>query len=316
LGRKRAFTLLRVEKRAPTAISSETLSGLIAIALAATLWAVAAAVARALFDDGVDPLELVQARALLSAAGLALVPAAWRRPEGRGDIQRVIVLGLCIALVNAAYYIAIQRLAVAVAIVLQYLGPALVVLWTAATLRRKPSREVLIAVLIAFTGVVLVSELPAGNLGRLDGFGIAAGLASAVLFASYTVLSEKAAAPYGIQGALLRGFAAASLFWIVFQSFRGWPEELFTRDHLPLVLFVGLVGTLAPFLLYLWGVERVRAERASIAATVEPVLVALIAWLWLGQALSAMQLTGGALIIGAVLSLQIRRPQAVLVPEP
>ena len=38
-------------------------------------------VARTLFDDGVEPLELVQARALLSAAGLALLPAAWRRPS-------------------------------------------------------------------------------------------------------------------------------------------------------------------------------------------------------------------------------------------
>jgi DME family drug/metabolite transporter len=305
-----------VEKRAPTAISSETLSGLIAIALAAALWAVAAAVARVLFDDGVDPLELVQSRALLSVAGLALVPAAWRKPAGPGDVRRVIALGLCIALVNAAYYIAIQRLAVAVAVVLQYLAPALVVLWTAATLRRKPAREVLLAVLIAFIGVVLVSELPSGNLGRLDGFGIAAGLASALMFASYTVVSEKAAVPYGIQGALFRGFAAASVFWVAFQSFRGWPEELFTPDHFPLVLFVGLVGTLAPFLLYLWGVERVRAERASIAATLEPVLVALIAWLWLGQALSAMQLIGGALIVGAVLALQIRRQPGVLVPEP
>jgi drug/metabolite transporter (DMT)-like permease len=305
-----------VEKRTPTSVSSETFHGLIAIALAAALWAAAAAVARRLFDDGVDPLELVQARALLSVAGLALVPAAWRKPAGAGDIRRVIALGLCIALVNAAYYIAIQRLAVAVAIVLQYLGPALVVLWTAATLKRNPSREVLFGVLIAFIGVVLVSELPSGNLGGLDGIGIAAGLASAVMFAAYTILAERVAASYGVQGALLRGFAAASVFWVLFQSFRGWPEELFTRDHLPLVLFVGLIGTLVPFLLYLWGIERVRAERASIAATLEPVLVALIAWLWLGQALSAMQLIGGALIVGAVLSLQIRRPQAVLVPEP
>ncbi|HWL66552.1 MAG TPA: EamA family transporter, partial [Actinomycetota bacterium] len=110
-------------------------AGLIAIAVAAALWAVAAALARVLFDDGVDPLELVQARALLSAAGLALVPAAWRRPKEGGRLRHVIALGLCIALVNAAYYIAIQKLAVAVAIVLQYLAPALVVVWTAVKLR-------------------------------------------------------------------------------------------------------------------------------------------------------------------------------------
>ena len=288
--------------------------GLVAIAGAAALWAVAAAVARVLFDDGVEPLELVQSRALLSALGLAFVPAAWKKPE-RPRIQRVIALGLCIALVNAAYYIAIQRLAVAVAIVLQYFGPPLVVLWTALTLRRRPSTRVLGAVLAAFVGVVLVTELPGGDIGRIDLPGLIAGFAAAVLFASYTLLSERAGETYGVVGALFRGFVAASVAWIVFQSFRGWPSELFTAEHLPLVLFVGLGGTLAPFLLYLWGVQRVRAERASIAATLEPVVVAVLAWVWLGQVLSPMQIGGGLLIIGAVVSLQIRNG-ASTVPGP
>lgn len=280
--------------------------GLAAIALAAALWAVAAAVARALFDDGVEPLELVQARSLLSAAGLALIPAAWKRPD-KSRIGRVVALGLCIALVNAAYYIAIQRLAVAVAIVLQYLAPALVVLWTAVTTRKRPAPEVTIGVIAAFAGTILVVELPRGDLGTLDAVGLAAGFAAAFLFASYTLLSEKAGEAYGILAALLRGFLASSAGWIVFQSFRGWPHELFTREHLPLVLFIGLGGTLAPFILYLWGVQRVRAERATIASTLEPVLVALFAWLWLGQSLSPMQVGGGLLIIAAVLSLQLRR---------
>jgi DME family drug/metabolite transporter len=168
---------------------------------------------------------------------------------------------------------------------------------------------------VAFVGVVLVAELPNGEIGTLDIVGIVAGFASAVLFASYTLLSEKAGETYGILAALLRGFLAASVAWIVFQSFRGWPSELFTPEHLPLVLFVGLGGTLAPFILYLWGVQRVRAERATITSTLEPVLVALFAWLWLGQALSPLQLGGGALIIAAVLSLQLKRTAAA-VPGP
>ena len=137
-----------------------------------------------------------------------------------------------------------------------------------------------------------------------------AGLAAAVFFASYTLVSERAGRSYGIIGALFRGFVAASVFWIVFQSFRGWPSALFTPEHLPLVLFVGLGGTLAPFLLYLWGVKRVKAERATIAATLEPVLVALFAWIWLGQALSVLQMIGGVMIIAAVVSLQVSRHEA------
>jgi DME family drug/metabolite transporter len=79
---------------------------------------------------------------------------------------------------------------------------------------------------------------------------------------------------------------------------------------------VGIGGTLAPFLLFLWGVQRVRAERAAIGATIEPVVAAAVAWIWLGQSLSVLQLLGGALVIVAVSSLQLGRRPAVLAPEP
>lgn len=281
---------------------------LLAIALAALLWAVAAAVARDLFDAGVPPIQLVEARAVLSALGLALIPAAWRSTGSRSAAPGwiVVALGASIALVNAAYYTAIARLAVAVAIVLQYLGPGMVVAWTAFTTRRRPSTEVSIAVLFAFVGVVFVSEVPAGDLGTIDVIGLAAGLASAVFFAAYTLQSERAAARFGPIGAVFRAFAAASVLWIAFQAPQGWPSALSDPDNVGKVFFVGLAGTLLPFLLYVWAVERIRSERAVIAATLEPLFAGIVAWLWLGQVLSLMQILGGVLILSAVLWLQLR----------
>ncbi|MFP5298771.1 MAG: EamA family transporter [Actinomycetota bacterium] len=94
--------------------------GLLAIAAAAVLWAVAANVARSLFDDGVPPVELAASRAWIALAGLGLL-RPWRVSPARGlSRPRLVGLGLAIALVNAVYYIAIQRLDVAVAIVLEY----------------------------------------------------------------------------------------------------------------------------------------------------------------------------------------------------
>jgi DME family drug/metabolite transporter len=82
------------------------------------------------------------------------------------------------------------------------------------------------------------------------------------------------------------------------------------------VLFVGLAGTLSPFLLYVWGIRRVRAERATIAATLEPVLAALFAWVLLDQSLGPMQISGGVLVCAAVVLLQTRRREPVRAPEP
>ncbi len=236
-------------------VHSAALLPLGSIALAALLWAIGAGVARGLFDGGVSPIHLVQARAVITAAGLALLPSARRRGSlGTAEMMRLVVpLGLSIALVNATYYTAISRLAVAVAIVLQYLGPGLVVAWTAVGARRRPSSDVAVAVVIAFCGVVLVSELPAKGVGAVDVIGLVAGLASAVFFAAYTIQSERAAHAFGTIGAVFRGFAAASVVWILFQAPQGWPQTLFQAQNIPAVLIVGVVGTLMPFLLYVWG---------------------------------------------------------------
>jgi drug/metabolite transporter, DME family len=290
--------------------------GFAAIAGAATLWAIAAAVAADLFDAGVEPLELVQARAYVATAGLALLPAGWRRKRRETWRLGPPLLGLSIALVNAAYYLALDHLAVAVAIVLQYTAPALVVIWIALRTRRSPARDVGAAVIGALAGVVLVSGLWGGGLGGIDTFGVAMGMGAAVMFATYTLVSERVGEDYGVIGGLLRGFAWASAGWLLFQIPRGFPDALVDGSNLPRVLFVGIGGTLAPFLLFLWGVQRVRAERAAIAATLEPVVAAAVAWIWLGQSLSGLQLLGGALVIVAVASLQIGRRRVALAPEP
>lgn len=300
-------------ERAGAGSDSGALFGLGAIALAAALWSVAAVAARNLFDRGVDPIELAQARAVITAAGLSLIPRA-RRGKGQGPLTPVILLGVAIALVNAVYYMAIARLDVAVALVLQYTAPALVVVWVGLMARRAPAREVIASLVVTSLGVVLVSGVLWADVGPIDPVGVLFGLASAVLFATYTLLSEKAGETHGVLGALLRGFIAAAVMWVAFQATRGWPEELFAPENLLGVAFVGVAGTLMPFILFLWGVQQVRAERAAIAATLEPIIAAIAAWIWLGQVLEPIQLLGGALVLGGVAALQVRRRE-VLVPD-
>lgn len=296
---------------------SRARAGLAAIALAAALWALGAVVAASLFADGVDPLELAEARSLVSALGLALFPAAWRRPSYPSPSLRgsLVALGVSIGLVNAVYYVAIDRLPVAVALVLQYTAPALVVIWLALRLRKRPRADVLLALALALVGVALVSGLAGAEVGSVDGLGVVMGLASAVLFATYTLIGESVIAAYGPLGAMFRAFLVAGAGWLCWQLFNGWPAELVDPSNLPRILLVGVMATLIPFLLYLWGVERVRAERAAIAATLEPVLGAVVAWMLLAQSLGLAQIAGGVLVIGAVILIQRSRARPVLVPE-
>jgi drug/metabolite transporter, DME family len=286
--------------------TSQATLGLIAIAVAATLFAIAGAVASNLFDAGVDPVELAQVRAAVAFIGLLLVPAA-RRGRGQRLRPRLVLLhGASLALVTVSYYIALDHLAVAVAIVFQYTGPAMVVAWTATRARRLPAPRILLCLVTAVAGAALISEVASGRLGSLSLVGVAAGLASAVLFASLSILSEASADVFGPLGAVLRAWGVAVALWALYGFAVRWPERALDLELLPQVLFVSIFGTLASFFLYVWGIERVRAERASIALTLEPVVAAAVAWVWLAQSLSALQVAGGLLVITAVLALPRR----------
>ncbi len=291
--------------------------GLVAIGTAAALWAIAAAVASDLFDRGVKPLELAEARSVIAVVGFGFI--ALLRRERRSAVRvpapHLIILGLSIALVNAAYYLAIDHLDVAVAIVLQYTAPAFVVTYAALRLKRMPDVQITTALVLALIGVVVASEIPAGDLGNLDLIGILFGLASGVLFATYTLLSEAVGAAYGPIGGMLRAFSVATTFWLVYQVFNGWPGELFVARNLIPILYVGIAGTLIPFLLYVWAIGHVVPERAAIAATLEPALAGVVAFIWLDEALSAMQITGGIIALAAVVTLQMKR-KARIAPEP
>lgn len=301
--------------RSPAGTDAHTL-GLLAVVAAAALWAVAANVARGLFDDGLDPILLTEARAFLALGCFAALRPWRRQASGSVPTTVIVTLGLAIASVNATYYLAIERLAVAVALVVQYTAPALVVGWLALARKRMPSSGVLLALGGAIVGVVLAAGIGSQDLSTISGSGLLLAAASAGLFATYTLLSERTEAAYGPSGAMFRAFAVAALFWLLFQSFRGWPSELFDPENLWRMLYVGVAGTFVPFLLYVWGIKQVASERAVIGATAEPVIAAVIAWIWLAQELSFLQVAGGVIVLAAVVSLQIRRRRKPRAPEP
>jgi drug/metabolite transporter, DME family len=259
-------------------------------------------VARSLFDEGVDPLHLAEARAVVAFVGLTITRRTAKRARGAPPMV-LAVLGGALAGVTLTYYVAIQHLPVAVAIVLQYTAPALVVVWTALRDRRVPSRDVGIALATSVVGVALVSGALGLGTVAVDWLGVTMGLASAGFFAAYTLAGERASADLGALGATRKAFGVAALLWILYQVPDELPEDVLMMDRLPAVLFVGVAGTLVPFLLYIWAVDRIGPASSAITATLEPVLAGVVAWIFLGQSLSAAQIVGGALVLSGVVTL-------------
>jgi drug/metabolite transporter (DMT)-like permease len=295
----------RPERRASTAAGAR-------VVLAGACWALAAVLAKYAFEHGVPPVRLAEARVAVAVVALAPV-LAWRRPDllrpPPGTWPALAAFGACVAAVNLTYYVAIDHLPVGVAIALQYTGPAMLLAATAVALRGvepAPGRLAWVAAGLTLAGAVLVSRALEG-LGGLDLPGLAAGLASAVLFAAY-LLSAELAGRKGAEPAttLLWGFLVAVAIWSLAVPWWSWPLALLADPGVAgAVLGVGLLGTLLPFALAVGAVRVISAATAGIAATAEPVFAAAFAWLLLGQRLNPAQLAGAGLVVAGVVLAQL-----------
>jgi drug/metabolite transporter (DMT)-like permease len=291
-----------------------TATAALRVVVAGACWGLSAVIAKIAFDRGVPPTRMAEARVVVALAVLALLLVPTRRDLFRpppGSLPVLAAFGLCVALVNGSYYVAIDRLAVGVAISLQYTAPVLL-LGIAALSRagrrgltpsaRTPTgRLAWIAAAITLAGAALVSQVYRG-FGRLDGIGLIAAAGSALFFAGYLLTAEAA----GRKGAdpatvLVWGFVFAILFWSFASPWWSWPVGKLSDVHVALaVVGVGIVGTLVPFFLAVGAVRVLSPAMAGIAATVEPPFAAGFAWLFLSQHLSAIQILGGVMVLAGI----------------
>jgi drug/metabolite transporter (DMT)-like permease len=281
--------------------------GYLLAASAATMWALNGSLAVFLLDDGVTALRLAESRAVLAfvilAAAVALVRPALLRVR-KQDIPRLAFLGVAgLAGVHATYFFAITRLDIGVALVIQYLGPLLLLLWLRRVHRRRLARSLWAAAILSVLGCFLVVQ--AWSPEAIDPVGLVAAFGSAITFAIYLYTSEQAGHRYEPVTTLVWAFGFASLFWLVVQPPWTFPFDRFTTlDNIALCLGVAVIGTLLPFVCIVASLRHVPASRAAVVATLEPVLAAIIAWPVHGQALDVAQITGGLMVVGAVIWVQ------------
>ena len=171
----------------------------------------------------VDPLILSQTRTTFSL--LVLLPIlvgtqGWQRIKlPARDLAYCFLLGtLGVAVSNYFYYVAIQRINVAVAIIVQYTAPVWVLLYVVARGQQKLTLQKVAAVGLALTGIALVIGLiGSGSLSafRIDGYGLIAALLASFSFAFYNVGGHHILARYDRWRVLVWTLAAAAAFWLV-----------------------------------------------------------------------------------------------------
>lgn len=294
--------------------------GYLFVMLAAILWATSGTAAKLLFSHGVSPFQLVQLRLGIASAAL-FAWLALRRPAllriARRDLLYFLLLGGgALAAAQFAYLFAISRINVATAILLQYLAPSFIALYAAVFTREYPDRTTLAAIVGAVAGCYLVVgayNLEALNLNLL---GICSGLMAAVTFGWYAIQGESGMRRYPPLTVLFYALFFAFLTWNLLHPPFSAFFSAYSLGDWGWILYIGVMGTLLPFGFFFQGVTRIRATRASITATLEPIAAAVISYFLLHEALAPLQLLGGVLVIASVVLLQLRQELAPAAPPP
>ncbi|MCF8082468.1 MAG: EamA family transporter [Deltaproteobacteria bacterium] len=297
---------------------SDPIRGYLCVMTAAVLWASSGVVGKALFARGITPFELVQVRVTVSTLLLAGV-LGWRRRDllriRRIDLWYFLLLGgVAMALVQVTYFYAISKIQVAAAIFLEYLAPSMVALFSIIFWRERLTGLKLLSVGLSLAGCYLMVGGYHLELLRMNWPGILSGLASAVCFAAYTLIGERGMHRYSPWTVLFYAFVFATLTWHLLYPPFHYLTASYTAAQWGGLIYVSVMGTVIPFGLFFVGVNHIRSTRAAITATLEPVSAGVLAYVFLGEILDPLQVMGGAMVVAAIILLQLHREHDRLTP--
>ena len=306
--------------------------GFALVGLGATLFIVNAGVSRVVLRAGVTPVELTTVRITGTAVCLLLVAllldrSSLRPPRGR-LAPLLVVHGLVgVAALQWCYFVAIDRLPVGLALLLEFQAPLLVVLWARFVQHEAVRRRVWLGLGLALVGLAMATGIVGGRLAW-DPVGILAGLAAAVCFATYFLVGEHGVAQLAPLRVMLWAFGVGALAMNVAAPVWDFPAGLLGESvsllgtlswaFAPvsvLVLWVVVLGTMTPFGVEIAALRHLSASTVTMAAMLEPVGVAVLGWLWFREDLGVVATVGCALVLLGILAAQTGRPPHPL-PEP
>jgi drug/metabolite transporter (DMT)-like permease len=298
------------------------------VILGAFCFTVNAGVSRVALRAGVQPAMLTTIRVTLTFAVLLAVAGLFRRSALRVPRGRLLLLVVAHGVIGVAalqwtYFVAIDRLPVGMALLLEYQAPILVALWARFVQHAPVTRGLWLGLVLAVLGLGAATQVWRG--ARFDGIGVLAGLAAAVCFAGYFLIAE--AAMEGRDRArldplrlILWSFGVGTIALNVVNPITGFSGDLGRRvsllgsldgGRLPLWLvltWVVVLGTVVPFFAELFALSFVRATTVTVIAMLEPIGVSALGWGWFGESLGPIAVLGCLAVVAGILIAQASRP--------
>ncbi|MEM2941351.1 MAG: DMT family transporter [Thermoproteota archaeon] len=209
--------------------------------------------------------------------------------------RSMFALGAFLSLGWVFLFQSMQLIAIASAVLLNYMAPVFVALLAPLFLKEKVEKTTVFALVLCIVGMLIIS-FPHGLSGDLNLSGVLFGLLAGLAYAGFIILSKKTVSSYSGTSVALYSYLASTVFLS--------PSLVSTNISLDfvswlLLLFLGVFNTGFAVTLYLNGLRSIKAQRAVVFTYLEPASAAFFGFLFLAQQPTINMLTGGLLILFA-----------------
>lgn len=301
-------------------------AGLAIAFVSAWCFAFSGPMAKYLQAAGLAPLEAVWTR--MAGAGLLLIvvlavakPRALRIPRGRLPFVGAYAI-VAVAGVQALFFVAITRLPVGVALLLEFMAPVMVVLWVRFVRRVRLPLAAFAGAVVAVVGLGIVVEVWQGM--RIDAIGLLLGLVAGACCAGYFLMSDSFGDDLDPLGLIAWGMAGAAVVLAPLAQPWNLPWEAFTTTAtigghtLPVFgayLWMVVVATVVAYILGVNAVRRLSAAVGATVASLEVIGGAIVAWALLGETLGVFQIIGGLIVLAGALVAQTATSAGTKAPK-
>ena len=246
------------------------------VILAGCLWGTMGIFVRHLNAIGLEAMEIVEARAVLTAAAMFAALVLFRRDLLRVNIRDLWVFAgggiVSVILFNFCYFQTIQRASLSTAAILLYTSPVFVLLLSVPLFGEKLTKKKILCLMLAITGCALSSGLAGGM--ALSPMTLLFGLGSGFGYGLYSIFSRFA---------LQKGYHPITItaYIFLFGALGGLPLTDFGQlvrvagadgSNLAYLGTYTLVTTIVPYVAYTTGLQQVENGVAAVLACIEPVM--------------------------------------------
>lgn len=278
---------------------------LLLIALSASLWGLIAIFVRTLSKVGFTPMEIVTIRVatatlMLCFGGLFMYPKQMKIKFA--DVKLFVGTGICsIVLFNWCYFTTINHMNLSIAVILLYTAPAFVTVLSFFFLNERLNVIKIISVIGTLIGCIFIAGINLSETSSISTIGLITGLGAGFGYSLYSIFGKFALRKYESFTVTFYTFLIATITLIPLTGIWEKWSLIWRSDNLFWALGLGLFPTVIAYFMYTKGLEKMESSKASIIATVEPVVATLLSVIYYQEKLGIMQLIGAAFVLISVI---------------